>query len=261
MKNSQPVRPVKNRAGKENREMKTKVWQILAVSMAALCVSLGAARAFDGTFESLQLGSIHDQDGWILNHAQSNLTVVVNDAVDEMTGQKLRIGRWGGTNMGQWLRQNTPEFPPTGPDFRFQMCFLESPGLVIDFFLRLNGAWNVYFGLKQSAVGATPQLFLRAGGTAEFAYDFPTAWQWGETYDYRYTVSADGTLTRLWVDGIFIAELTGTNYISSFFDLRSQRHVTYIDNLVVPEPSAMMLTGSGLVAVLALYRRRRRLEP
>jgi hypothetical protein len=218
-------------------------------------------------------GQNYGTSNFIRNANRIYTPQISTDPVTGMSGNKLKLFASpventtvlhpeGGAANGTWLRQVTSPgldiVNGTRISFLVQMKS-NNNAAGNEFFVSLDGAstFGNYIFAKAGAAATDPGK-IGLGGAGFTEQVFGLTWEYDRTYAFDYEVLPDGIRT-LSVDGVLLLTATGGTSVPTTLQMRSQKTLTYVDNLVlasVPEPASLATVGAGAIAVLARRRRR-----
>jgi hypothetical protein len=227
----------------------------ILITLTGLALAL-SAQAQDLTFDSLTLGALDTQDGWTAP-AQATIVADPTGGTTNFSGNVLSLtGGTGGAAMNSYAVNSFAGTPSV-----FSMDVWIAPGTGADpaeLFTRFN-SWSSYIAIKwaDQTDPATGIIEVPGQNLSGLTIPFSTVFNLQAVY----TV-AGGTASEIAfaIDGSPIGSITGLSIdmaAGASIEMRSQKVQSYVDNVVVPEPS----TYAALLGLLALgfvaWRRRR----
>jgi hypothetical protein len=167
-----------------------------------------------------------------------------------------------GTGQSTWIRQITnPGVDANSAKISFLLQMQNNSNTAgNEFFFGVDtNTWSGYAAIKAGAA-ATGVGQVEVGGSGGAAKKTVNLVDLGMAWDYTHTYLVEAQFVKstgvgtLWLDGVMVAQLTGATFNINTVQMRSQKTVSFVDDLnVTPEPATMSVLGLG---VLGLLRRR-----
>jgi hypothetical protein len=227
----------------------------ILISCIALAFAL-SAQAQDLTFDSLSPGALDTQDGWTAP-AQATIVADPTGGTTNFSGNVLSLA--GGLSPNSMNNFAVNSFAGTPAVFSMDAWIASGvPADPAELFTRFN-SWSSYIAIKwaDQTDPATGILEVPGQSLTGVTIPFSTVFNLQAVY----TV-AGGTASEVAfsIDGSPVGSITGLSIdmaAGANIEMRSQKVQSYVDNVVVPEPS----TYAALLGLLALgfvaWRRRR----
>lgn len=183
--------------------------------------------------------------------AQATVAMDPTGGTTSFSGQVLSLG--GSPTSGEHM-DDFATIPFGGTPSYLSMDLWKQPGIDAhpsELFVRFNG-WSSYFAVKLDLD------LIEFPGTSLTDLNLPVETVFNLTIDYN-VVGGFATSADVYVDGSLVGNASGFNIdmsAGSIMELRSQKTVTYIDNVAIPEPSTYAAIFGALALAFVVYRRR-----
>jgi hypothetical protein len=201
-------------------------------------------------FDSLALGALDGQDGWSDSSGLASVAADPTGGTSDFSGNVLSLDGSVSTPMNSFASK---AFSGTLSN-TISMDLWIAPGVPTDpaeLFLRLN-SWGNYIAIKAD----TGILEVTGGSLTGLTIPTSTVFNLTAVYDVTGGTASE---VEFFIDGASQGSVTGlsTGFTASNFEFRSQKVQAFVDNVVVPEPSAYSIIAGALALGFVLNRRRK----
>ncbi len=235
---------------KSESAMKKIVFGCLLGSFAVFASGQSVIFDFDGGYSVGDLNGqpVFDTPQWSAP-AQATIATDPTGGTTNFSGQVLSLA--GSPVSGQHM-DAFANISFGGTPSYFSMDLWKQPGIDAhpsELFVRFNG-WSSYFAVKLD------QDLIEFPGTSLTDLNLPVETVFKLSIDYN-VVGGFATSADVYLDGVLAGTASGFNIdmsAGSIMEVRSQKTLTYVDNIAIPEPSTYALLFGVLALAFVVYR-------